>query len=166
MDTPGTIAVTFAFGGIPGVICAVLSQLFLGIINHYFSWIAYFYSLAVWGAVGIVSLFRSKLETSRSPLSKLIILALISLLMVIVVTVISGMVNTINTIYSTKHNLNPDASPQTQALQADMIRMGFSQLASNIFSRIPGNLIERPITTFVAYGLALAGRKLFSRNTS
>lgn len=163
MDTVGTIAIAFAFGLVPGLTCALISQIFLGLINHYFSPIAYFYMLAVWGAVIIVCPFRIKLQNAKSIYSTIVILALISLVMTFVVSIIGGVVNTVNTIYSINHNLNPDASVQTRQLQADMIRMGFSQLPSNILSRIPGNLIERPLTTFMAYGICIGCKKIFSK---
>lgn len=154
-DTVGTIAVAFSCGGIPGLICAVLSQIALGITNSYFSPIAYFYVLAVWGAVGVVWGFKKPLEKSKTVYSKIVILVLISILMAFVVSILGGIINTINTIYSVHHNLSPDASVQTQSMQADMVRMGFTQLPANILGRLPGNMIERPVTTFLAYGISL-----------
>jgi len=153
MDTVGTITMTFIFGGIPGIICAVLSQICLGILNHYFSWIAYFYMLAVFGAVGTICILRPYLLKAKDSFSTIVILILISISMAFAVSLIGGIVNTINSVYSMNHNLNPDASIQTKQLQSDLIRLGLSQLVSNILSRLPGNLIERPVTTFLSFGL-------------
>ena len=121
MDTVGTIAITFAFGLVPGLITALISQVCCFVVYHYVSWIGFLYSLSVWGAVLVVFIFNRKLLTVKSSISKIVILALISLLMCIVVSVIGGLVNSISTIYNNIHNITGDTAPQLEAIKADFI---------------------------------------------
>lgn len=165
MDTVGTIAISFAFGCIPGLITAIISQLFYFVVFHYVSWIGFLYSLSVWGAVFVVAAFLKKLINVKAVLSKIVILALISIVMCFVVSIIGGLVNTFSTMYNNLHNIPSDISVQIESIKGDFIRSGFKELPANILSRIPGNLIERPVTTFSAYGIVVLIKKIYRKKS-
>jgi len=159
MDTIGSIAVTFAFGGIPGLICAIITEFLLFYVEQYISWVICLYGLTVWASVGIVALFNKSLRESESTASVLIMLFIISILMAVVVSVVGGIVNSVDSYYQNYKGLMGDSTKAVSYFKNDLLKSGFSQTGSNILSRVPSNLIERPITTFAAYGLALLGKR-------
>lgn len=160
MDTIGSIAVTFAFGGIPGLVCAILTEILLFYVEHYISWIVCMYGLTVWASVGIVALFNKSLQESESAISVLLTLFIVSILMAVAVSVIGGIVNSIDNYYQNFKGLTGDSTNAVSFFKNDLLKAGFNQTGSNILSRVPSNLIERPITTFAAYGIALLSRKI------
>ncbi len=74
--------------------------------------------------------------------------------MAIAVSVTGGIVNTFDDLYQTARGITGDFNSATSFFRADLMNRGFGLLGTNIFARIPSNLIERPVTTFAAYGLA------------
>lgn len=154
MDTIGSIAVAFALGGIPAIICAVLTEFVLFFIEQYISWIVMFYGLTVWASIGIVVIIKKSIVRSESISSVIIYLFITSILMAIAVSVTGGIVNTFDDLYQTARGITGDFNSATSFFRADLMNRGFGLLGTNIFARIPSNLIERPVTTFAAYGLA------------
>lgn len=154
MDTIGSIAVAFALGGIPAIICAVLTEFVLFFIEQYISWIVMLYGLTVWTSIGIVVIIKKSIVRSESISSVIIYLFITSILMAIAVSVTGGIVNTFDDLYQTARGITGDFNSATSFFRADLMNRGFGLLGTNIFARIPSNLIERPVTTFAAYGLA------------
>lgn len=153
MDTIGSITVAFYLGGIPGILCAVLTEFLLFYIEHYISWIVCLYGLTVWASVGIVVLINKSIKKSESKLSIIIYLFIISILMALAVSIIGGIVNTIDNLYQNYKGLTGVDNNATSFFMNDLFKIGFNSLFTNIISRIPSNLIERPVTTFAAYGI-------------
>lgn len=64
MDTLGSITVAFIFGGLPGIICATISQIIMFFIEQSNSTVILLYVLTVYAAIGIICIFRKSLNES------------------------------------------------------------------------------------------------------
>lgn len=159
MDTLGSISVAFVFGGVPAIICAILSEIAMFVIEHYYSAIVMFYGFSVFAAILVVCIFRKSLKASKSITSTVIILFIISILMIIAVSVVGGIVNTIDVYYQSIKGLDSARNNATSFFQADLFKMGFSSLPTYILSRFPSNLIERPVTVILAFFIWKAWEK-------
>lgn len=160
MDTLGSITVAFIFGGVPAIICATISQIIMSFVEHYASAIILLYVTTVYAAIGVVCLFRKSLQETDSVLNTIFIIFLISILMALCVSISGGIVNAI-CIYVqdiTGYAIQDNAA--TSYFQVDLLKMGLSSIPTYILSRIPGNLIERPIITVISFGISVMYQKL------
>ena len=160
MDTLGSITVAFIFGGVPAIICATISQIIMFFVEHYASAIILIYVTTVYAAIGVVCLFRKSLQETDSVLNTIFIIFFISILMALCVSISGGIVNAI-CIYVqdiTGYAIQDNAA--TSYFQVDLLKMGLSSIPTYILSRIPSNLIERPIITVISYGISVMYQKL------
>lgn len=160
MDTLGSITVAFIFGGVPAIICATISQIIMFFVEHYASAIILLYVTTVYAAIGVVCLFRRSLQETDSVLNTIFIIFFISILMALCVSISGGIVNAI-CIYVqdiTGYAIQDNAA--TSYFQVDLLKMGLSSIPTYIFSRIPSNLIERPIITVISFGISVMYQKL------
>lgn len=160
MDTLGSITVAFIFGGIPAIICATISQIIMFFVEHYASAIILIYATTVYAAIGVVCLFRKSLQETDSVLNTIFIIFFISILMALCVSISGGIVNAI-CIYVqdiTGYAIQDNAA--TSYFQVDLLKMGLSSIPTYILSRIPSNLIERPIITVISFGISVMYQKL------
>jgi hypothetical protein len=160
MDTLGSITVAFIFGGVPAIICATISQIIMFFVEHYASAIILLYVTTVYAAIGVVCLFRRSLQETDSVLNTIFIIFFISILMALCVSISGGIVNAI-CIYVqdiTGYAIQDNAA--TSYFQVDLLKMGLSSIPTYILSRIPGNLIERPIITVISFGISVMYQKL------
>ena len=160
MDTLGSITVAFIFGGVPAIICATISQIIMFFVEHYASAIILLYVTTVYAAIGVVCLFRKSLQETDSVLNTIFIIFLISILMALCVSISGGIVNAI-CIYVqdiTGYAIQDNAA--TSYFQVDLLKMGLSSIPTYILSRIPSNLIERPIITVISFGISVMYQKL------
>ena len=160
MDTLGSITVAFIFGGVPAIICATISQIIMFFVEHYASAIILIYVTTVYAAIGVVCLFRKSLQETNSVLNTIFIIFFISILMALCVSISGGIVNAI-CIYVqdiTGYAIQDNAA--TSYFQVDLLKMGLSSIPTYILSRIPSNLIERPIITVISFGISVMYQKL------
>ena len=160
MDTLGSITVAFIFGGVPAIICATISQIIMFFVEHYASAIILIYVTTVYAAIGVVCLFRKSLQETDSVLNTIFIIFFISILMALCVSISGGIVNAI-CIYVqdiTGYAIQDNAA--TSYFQVDLLKMGLSSIPTYILSRIPSNLIERPIITVISFGISVMYQKL------
>lgn len=160
MDTLGSITVAFIFGGVPAIICATISQIIMFFVEHYASAIILIYVTTVYAAIGVVCLFRKSLQETDSVLNTIFIIFFISILMALCVSISGGIVNAI-CIYVqdiTGYVIQDNAA--TSYFQVDLLKMGLSSIPTYILSRIPSNLIERPIITVISFGISVMYQKL------
>ena len=160
MDTLGSITVAFIFGGVPAIICATISQIIMFFVEHYASAIILLYVTTVYAAIGVVCLFRKSLQETDSVLNTIFIIFFIAILMALCVSISGGIVNAI-CIYVqdiTGYAIQDNAA--TSYFQVDLLKMGLSSIPTYILSRIPGNLIERPIITVISFGISVMYQKL------
>ena len=160
MDTLGSITVAFIFGGVPAIICATISQIIMFFVEHYASAIILIYVTTVYAAIGVVCLFRKSLQETDSVLNTTFIIFFISILMALCVSISGGIVNAI-CIYVqdiTGYAIQDNAA--TSYFKVDLLKMGLSSIPTYILSRIPSNLIERPIITVISFGISVMYQKL------
>ena len=160
MDTLGSITVAFIFGGVTAIICATISQIIMFFVEHYASAIILIYVTTVYAAIGVVCLFRKSLQETDSVLNTIFIIFFISILMALCVSISGGIVNAI-CIYVqdiTGYAIQDNAA--TSYFQVDLLKMGLSSIPTYILSRIPSNLIERPIITVISFGISVMYQKL------
>lgn len=160
MDTLGSITIAFIFGGVPAIICATISQIIMFFVEHYASAIILIYVTTVYAAIGVVCLFRKSLQETDSVLNTIFIIFFISILMALCVSISGGIVNAI-CIYVqdiTGYAIQDNAA--TSYFQVDLLKMGLSSIPTYILSRIPSNLIERPIITVISFGISVMYQKL------
>ena len=159
MDTLGSIFVAFVAGGLPGIICASISQLLMCILEHYSNLIILLYVLTVYGAIGVVCLFRKTLAESDSAFSTAFILFFISILTIFEMCIVGGLVNAVCIYVQNITGYEVQDNPATSYFQVDLLRSGLSELPTYILSRLPGNLIERPLITVLAFAASLGYSK-------
>ena len=137
MDTLGSIFVAFVAGGLPGIICATISQLLMCILEHYSNLIILLYVLTVYGAIGVVCLFRKTLAESDSAFSTAFILFFISILTIFEMCIIGGLVNAVCIYVQNITGYEVQDNPATSYFQVDLLRSGLSELPTYILSRLP-----------------------------
>lgn len=160
MDTLGSITVAFIFGGVPAIICATISQIIMFFVEHYASAIILLYVTTVYAAIGVVCLFRKSLKETDSVLNTIFIIFLISILMALCVSISGGIVNAICIYVQDITGYAIQNNAATSYFQVDLLKMGLSSIPTYILSRIPSNLIERPIITVISFGISVMYQKL------
>ena len=160
MDTLGSITVAFIFGAIPAIICATITQIAMAFIESYTSAVILLYVLTVYASIGIVCMFRKSLSESDSIFSTAFILVFIAILTILAVSIIGGFVNIICVYVQEITDAPVQKNAATTYFQFDLFKMGLSSLPAYIFSRIPGNLIERPVITLLAFGISMGYQKI------
>ena len=160
MDTLGSITVAFIFGGVPAIICATISQIIMFFVEHYASAIILIYVTTVYAAIGVVCLFRKSLQETDSVLNTIFIIFFISILMALCVSISGGIVNAICIYVQDVTGYAIQDNAATSYFQVDLLKMGLSSIPTYILSRIPSNLIERPIITVISFGISVMYQKL------
>lgn len=160
MDTLGSITVAFIFGGLPAIICATISQIIMFFVEHYASAIILIYVTTVYAAIGVVCLFRKSLQETDSVLNTIFIIFFISILMALCVSISGGIVNAICIYVQNITGYAIQDNAATSYFQVDLLKMGLSSIPTYILSRIPSNLIERPIITVISFGISVMYQKL------
>ena len=160
MDTLGSITVAFIFGGVPAIICATISQIIMFFVEHYASAIILIYVTTVYAAIGVVCLFRKSLQETDSVLNTIFIIFFISILMALCVSISGGIVNAICIYVQDITGYAIQDNTATSYFQVDLLKMGLSSIPTYILSRIPSNLIERPIITVISFGISVMYQKL------
>lgn len=160
MDTLGSITVAFIFGGVPAIICATISQIIMFFVEHYSSAIILLYVTTVYAAIGVVCLFRKSLQETNFVLNTIFIIFFISILMALCISISGGIVNAICIYVQDITGSAIQNNAATSYFQVDLLKMGLSSIPTYILSRIPSNLIERPIITVISFGISVMYQKL------
>ncbi len=160
LDTIGTVYITFAVGWIPGIICAVLTTLADSLIGGYFLQLPCLYVLCSLSAVGVTLFFKNYVFNTNSPGIRIAYLFIMSIIMCLVISIMGGLIDSFCITFSSYTSTTPVASDY---FKPNFYQIGFSQLGTNIVSRFPVNIIDRPITVFTAYGTVLLTRNLINK---
>jgi hypothetical protein len=170
LDTLFTAAVTFTAGLVPGLITAVLTTLFFGVLRYHFFG-TYLYVLCSIALVIIVWLFRGNFCfecNDSSPeeyrflrFQTMVNLLALAALLCGVISLMGGLINYFNDMILRLKDY--DHSPELNFKLA-LMRNNIPFLLSAIFARIPVNIVDRIITVYGAYGIAqgLKKTRLFS----
>jgi len=172
MDTVATIAVTLTGGLFWGSLCGALTNIISQIIE-FWGWEGYLFTLCNIATAAVTWLFikyfprelnlaslpeKTQKNTLRNKIMDLVVvLFLLSFALCIVMSVLGGMISTfiihVNKPLSERTDL-------TGILSATMFQDDFPLILKEILSRIPINSIDRLISAFFGYGLALLFRGL------
>jgi hypothetical protein len=159
-DTIFTVAAAFSGGLVPGILTGALTNLVVYplISSVQVSLEAYLFAICSIAAALVTWFFAQFIPRSRHTfedhLAVCVALIALSIALVAVESVTGGLVATLFA--------NPISGPEA-LLQFGFYQSGFPRLATEILSRVPVNLIDRPISVFGGYAAALFVRGLSAR---
>jgi hypothetical protein len=156
IDTIGTYTMTLVAGPLYGTLCAVIYA-GMSIFGAYKSVSLCLYAICSVSEVFIlyycfVRPMRRAEERGLPWFSggKIARLVLIAIFLCVLTSVTGGIIATINTIYFN----TPDISSFPEVLfKAGFMQQGMPVLAANILSRIPVNIVDRPLCLIAAFGI-------------
>jgi hypothetical protein len=97
---------------------------------------------------------------SASPLDRIIMLSLLSLSLWIVISVMGALIALFN--YQVLRAVSDEIAAEN-IFKLGLLQRGFSLALSELLTRIPINIIDRPVSVFIGYGTSLLLRKLFGK---
>jgi hypothetical protein len=169
LDTIWTIVLTFCGGPVCGVITGLLTNTFEAIYSN--DWNEYAFVLcniltalvcAIFmrlfpAELDFVSFTKERRYKSKNLINTIIILFVLSLVLCIAMSISGGLIAAaIKTLdASTNENNGPNIF-----FMLPLIHSGLSLPSVEIFSRIPVNLVDRFVSVFIAFGIALAVKAL------
>jgi hypothetical protein len=186
LDTAFVITAVFSGGLEAGMLTSffttalsgVFHQLFLG--RDYY-WGSYIYGLCFAATALVAWLFSrsfpeecASLQIIRrrkpappfpssrpaSPLDRIIMLSLLSMSLWIVISVMGALISLFN--YQVLHAVSDDIAAEN-IFKLGLLQRGFGFAVSELLTRIPINIIDRPVSVFIGYGTSLLLKKLFGR---
>ena len=177
MDTIFTIAVTLSFGLVWGVLCGVLTNLTSSLI-WFQGWGGLLFAFCSIAAACTTWLFMKLFPyelnmTKTAPkmpydiykknninklMDKIIVLILLSFALCLAMSVLGGLIAAI--ILSQPSSHSPGAVI-SMWFRETMFSGNFPVFLSEIFTRIPVNIIDRLISVFAGYGIAFGIRAIF-----
>lgn len=152
LDTIGTVTLTFLCGWIPGLVCALATTLIDSILSGFFLQLPTLYVICAFFAVFISYKFKRYIFNTDMVIVRICYLFILAMIMCVAISVLGGIIDTICTTYSDFKSTYPVAS---DFFKANFIKLGLSQLSTNIISRFPINIIDRLLTSFISYALTI-----------
>lgn len=152
LDTVGTVTLTFFCGWIPGLVCAFATTLLDSIIGGYFLQLPTLYVICSFFAVFISYKFKRNIFNTNMIIVRICYLFILAMIMCVVISILGGIIDSICITYSNYKSTYPVAS---DFFKPNFIKLGLSQLGTNIVSRFPINIVDRLFTCFISYGLSL-----------
>lgn len=152
LDTVGTVTLTFFCGWIPGLVCAFATTLLDSIIGGYFLQLPTLYVICSFFAVFISYKFKRNIFNTNMIIVRICYLFILAMIMCVVISILGGIIDSICITYSNYKSTYPIAS---DFFKPNFIKLGLSQLGTNIVSRFPINIVDRLFTCFISYGLSL-----------
>lgn len=152
LDTVGTVTLTFFCGWIPGLVCAFATTLLDSIIGGYFLQLPTLYVICSFFAVFISYKFKRNIFNTNMIIVRICYLFILAMIMCVVISILGGIIDSICITYSNYKSTYPVAS---DFFKLNFIKLGLSQLGTNIVSRFPINIVDRLFTCFISYGLSL-----------
>ena len=176
LDTIFTITVTLSCGLVWGIVCGAMTN----IISHSISgigWEPYLFTICNIATAVITWLFRryfqTELMTDQLPVQKsnqpgramdrIIVLIIFSFTLCITMSVLGGLIATfimyLNSAYTEGDGISG-------ILSTTMFGQNVPVLWREIISRIPVNIVDRLISAFAGYGIAVLLHRLQKRNAN
>jgi hypothetical protein len=87
-------------------------------------------------------------------------LSLLSLSLWIVISVMGALIALFN--YQVLHAVSDEIAAEN-TFKLGLLQRGFGLAVSEFLTRIPINIIDRPVSVFIGYGTSLLLKKLFGR---
>lgn len=154
LDTIFEMTSAFAFGPIYGILCVLFKRVYSIIMFPDFTrWPGYLYSFCTIFGILIICPYKKKLlDTEKDKLLLVIKLFLLSIIICLEMSITGGVIGRI--VAAINH------TPYSMTVQTDSFMQFFanfihSTLILEIISRIPVNAIDRIITIFIPYFIAL-----------
>ena len=158
LDTLFATAMTFAFGPLYGFFCVLCKHVIVFCVTPDLAHLEiHLYALCTVGAIVIIWLFsRAFLKKETDLLLILTKLFFLAMLVALEMSVVGGLVGRIISFLN--------GTPSSMTIQTEPFMRFFanfipSPLVLEMLSRLPVNVIDRIITTFVPYGIAVALRR-------
>jgi hypothetical protein len=169
LDTIWTIVLTFCGGPVCGVITGLLTNTFESIYSN--DWNEYAFVLcniltALVAALfmrlfppefNFISFIKDRRYKNKTLLNTFIVLFTLSLALCVTMSVSGGLVAA--ALKTLEASMNENNGPNI-FFMLPLIRSGLSLPSVEIVSRIPVNLIDRFVSVFIAFGIALAVKAL------
>ena len=178
LDTVFTVSVTLVGGLFWGALCGALTNL-IGHTIMFWGWQGYLFALCNIAIAFVTWLFirffprelslygssatgnaRYKSLLFRTSMERMIVLILLSFALCFTVSILGGLISGLIGIFS-EHEFGKWGL--SGLLTATMFSKNFPIIIAEILSRIPVNIIDRLITAFAGYGIAL-GLKEITKN--
>ena len=165
LDTVLTVTVTLAGGLVWGSLCGALTN----IVNHtilFWGWEGYLFALCNIATAVITWFFKRsfpaelRLIRGNKQMDRVIVLLLLSFALCIVMSVLGGLLTAL--ILGIDPALIGEDGLMAK-LGATLHGYGFPLFLVEILSRIPVNIIDRLITVFGGYGIALAAAAYYRK---
>jgi hypothetical protein len=186
LDTAFVITAVFSGGLEAGMLTSLFTTALSGVFHRLFLgldyyWGSYFYGLCFAATALVTRLFsRSFPEEceslriigrrqesppfpgpqSASPLDRIIMLSLLSLSLWIVISVMGALIALFN--YQVLHAVSDEIAAEN-TFKLGLLQRGFGLAVSEFLTRIPINIIDRPVSALIGYGTSLLLKKLFGR---
>jgi hypothetical protein len=181
LDTVLTISITLSCGLFWGILCGVLTNFISHTFLYFWGWGGYLFILCNAATAVITYLFirffprelnltgkkdvpadipvKNILRKSRIldfVMDRIIVITLLSFFLCIAMSILGGLIAAfIQLLRPSPNGLASNPASYTD-LGLTMFRQGFPLILAEILSRIPMNIIDRLISAFSGYGIALA----------
>ncbi|WP_010263772.1 hypothetical protein [Treponema primitia] len=161
LDTVFSVALTFATGLVPGIAASILSAIIINTHDHA-PLFNYFFVLCSIVEVILVWMYCRRLSKPREPfISTVASLLLLYLTTCVVISVLGGLID--YCIFAVASRAKDSFSPE-DIFKLGLLRNNVPVLWSDIFSRIPINLIDRFVVIFGGYGVSRLMVRFLIRN--
>ena len=179
LDTILTITITFVFGFYWGALCGILGNTIYQTI-WFWGWEGHLFTLCSIATAGVVFLFMKlfpreldltftekktpnvltlhKSSRLSSVIDHLIVLILLSFALCLAISILGGVIAGFILINS---SYNAEEAVISSVFSATMFSQNFPVILKEILSRIPMNIIDRLLSAFSGYGIALGLRCAF-----
>jgi hypothetical protein len=181
MDTVLTISITLSCGLFWGILCGVLTNFISHTFLYFWGWEGYLFILCNAATAVIAFLFvrffprelnlTGKRDASAAympvkdmsrksqlldfVMDRIIVITLLSFFLCIAMSILGGLIATFIQLLRSSDGLVSNPASYTD-LGLTMFRQGFPLILAELLSRIPLKIIDRLISSFGGYGIALA----------
>jgi len=180
MDTMFTITITLVFGLFWGVFCGTLTNIILHSIG-FWGWEGYLFvlcnaatALITWLFIKLfprelnlyntdqkmIPFYSHRTGTIRIIMDRTIVLILTSFGLCLVISILGGAIASFILIFSSSYT-EADIPVISCGFSGTMFDKNYPVFLSQIFSRIPVNIVDRLISVFAGYGAAYLLRSVF-----
>jgi hypothetical protein len=186
LDTAFVITAVFSGGLEAGMLTSLFTTALSGVFHRLFFGVDYYWGSYIYGlcfaATALVTWLFSRSfpeacaslriigrrkeaplfpgPPSASPLDRIIMLSLLSLSLWIVISVMGALIALFN--YQVLHTVSGEIAAEN-TFKLGLLQRGFSLAFSELLTRIPINIIDRPVSALIGYGTSLLLKKLFGR---
>jgi len=172
LDTIFTISVTLLAGPLWGMLTGALTNIIAHSVDFFGGWMGYLFALCSIATALLTHLFvrlfpkelslsfahnQQKSQRLNEIMGKVIALILLSFTLCIIMSIMGGLISAL--IFGVKPDF-PEEALVTGTLAPTMFPEDFSPVLREILSRIPVNIVDRFISVFAGFGIAVMVNKI------